>query len=271
VPQPLHSIEQGMFVRSYAGLSPLPSVVWLHGLGESGLCFEVTLRRRELSDWQHIVVDLPGYGRSAWPELPLRFEEQIDRLADWLLGRGDSKIILIGHSMGGVVAQLFCEKHPELILAMVDIEGNLSSGDCVFSGEAARQTESDFVTGGFDLLRDRVFRAASKDRALRTYFVSLKLADPRSFYVHSCELVELSATEKLARRLADLPMPALYMAGTPGGACARSVKLLAETDQPWVGISQSAHWPFIDRPEAFCEALRDFLQSASAGCDWTPK
>lgn len=43
------------------------TVFWIHGLGESGLCFERVLARPELHGFRHLVPDLPGYGRRPWP------------------------------------------------------------------------------------------------------------------------------------------------------------------------------------------------------------
>ena len=53
------------------------TVLWIHGLGESGLCFERLLARPDLADWQHVVADLPGYGRTAWPTAPRKMASKV--------------------------------------------------------------------------------------------------------------------------------------------------------------------------------------------------
>jgi pimeloyl-ACP methyl ester carboxylesterase len=55
-----HSFEHGMFVRDYRPEGGGPVLVWIHGLGESGLCFEHVVGEPELADRHCIVPDLPG-------------------------------------------------------------------------------------------------------------------------------------------------------------------------------------------------------------------
>jgi len=259
-----------MFLRerpSASAAGPAGTLVFVHGLGESGLCFEHLLARPELAPWDLLVPDLPGYGRSAWPQRALSLAEQADLLSLWLQGRGGRAsgadlarpLVVVGHSMGGVVGQLLSERHPGLLDGLVDVDGNLSLGDCTFSSQAAAQEPADFQRGGFDRLRDVVYRAGADDPAQRGYYASLRLADPLLYHANSRDLVERSLPEDLAGRLVALPLPTLYVAGVPRGACERSRALLDEAGARWVGVSPSGHWPFIDEPDGFLEVLVGFV------------
>ena len=255
----LQTVEHGMFVRTVPGDPKLPSLVFVHGLGESGLCFEQVVCHPRLGPWTRHVVDLPGYGRSAWGE-PISLEGLADHLAAWVREvHPDERVIPIGHSMGGVVALLLAERHPDLLDGVMDVDGNKSLGDCTFSSQAACQSLDRFEHGGFDELRSKVYAAGGRDMAQRGYYASLRLCDPRVFHRHSVELVELSGREDLAIRLASLSLPKLYVAGQPGGACARSMELLREAKVPCVAIAPSGHWPFLDQPDAFVAALAAFV------------
>lgn len=256
-----HLLEDGMFVRE-AGPAAGPPLLLVHGLGESGLCFEHLLQAPELAGWRLLVPDLPGYGRSPWPAGAVQgLADQADFLCAWLARRREGPAVVVGHSMGGVVALLMAEGHPAAVRAVVDVDGNKSPADCVFSGQAAGQDLATFCAGGFDRLRARVHDQGITDPAQRGYHVSLRLADPRTFHRNSRELVEMSARGDLARRLAALPLPKLYIAGAPGGAAPSSREQLAVAGIPPLDIAPSGHWPFIDRPADFLAALAAFLRA----------
>lgn len=255
-----HSFEHGMFVRECPGERAEAAMLVIHGLGESGLCFEGLTAHPRFAGRRRLIPDLPGYGRSLWPDQPRGLEEAADDLAAWLQWRKERPVVVLGHSMGGVIALLLAERHPGLVSGLIDVDGNKSMGDCSFSGPASHLSEDQFLRLGFGQLQEKVFRGAAGDPALRGYYVSMRLCDPRTFYRQSRELVELSRTETLARRLAQLPKPVLFLAGVPGGAAPRTLELIAEAKVPCLKIGPSGHWPFIDQPDQFTGAIQNFLE-----------
>jgi pimeloyl-ACP methyl ester carboxylesterase len=241
-----------------------PPVLWLHGLGESSLCFAEISRHPALARFRHRLVDLPGYGRSPWPSEAYRLDEAAAAIAEWLAPEKKPSV-LIGHSMGGVLAMLVAERAPTQVRAVVNVDGNLSLGDCNFSGKAAAFALDTFIAQGFDSLRDAVYEGGAGPgeigrAALRGYYASMRFADPRVFHRHALDLVELSSPEDLPVRLARLIPPALYLAGSPDGASPRSKELLGKTVARWQAIEPAGHWPFIDRPDDFAAAVASFLE-----------
>ncbi len=253
------TIESGMFVRELGPARANLTLLWVHGLGESGLCFERIAAHPGLRACRQLIPDLPGYGRSAWPAEPLPLAGQADLLAGWLTSRGEGPVVLVGHSMGGVMGTLFCERRPGAVRAFVNVEGNLSPGDCVFSGQAVRMDRDRFVDGGFSKMCELICAQGAGLPAHRGYYASLRLCDPRLFHLNSRELVEISATEGMARRLADLSLPAWYVAGAPDGVCPRSHQLLEQAGISPVILELSGHWPFIDQRDGFAAELAGVL------------
>jgi len=250
-----HRVEQGMFLREVRGDVGCPTLLFLHGLGESGLCFEAIILHPALKGLRSLVPDLPGYGRTARPPESMDFTMIADHAGAWLASREGGPVILVGHSMGGVLALVLAERHPGLVSGVVDVDGNKSAGDCKFSGRAASQSLDDFCAEGYDALCEDVFRAGLDDTAMEGYHASLRLCDARAFHGNACELVSLSEDETMANRLATLPVPAFYIAGAPGGACRRSLELLDLAGVPCTVIERSGHWPFVDQPDRFAETL----------------
>lgn len=261
-----HALHHDVFIREAGREDGPDTVLWIHGLGESGLGFEGILDRPELGRWRHIVPDLPGYGRTAWTRAPRSLAEQADLLADLAAERAGGPVVLAGHSMGGVIALLMAERSRALVRAVIDIDGNKSPDDCTFSGQAAAQDPGAFASGGFDALRDAVYAAGTGEPAQRGYYASMRLASPQQFWLNSRELVEMSGRRDLAGRLAAVAgrgTRVAYVAGAPGGASAESRRLLAAARVPVMEIAPSGHWPFLDQPDAFTAAVAAFLAEVS--------
>ena len=261
-----HALHHDVFIREAGREDGPDTVLWIHGLGESGLGFEGVLDRPELAGWRHIAPDLPGYGRTAWTREPRPLAEQAELLADLAAERAGGPVVLAGHSMGGVVALLMAERSRTLVRGVIDIDGNKSPDDCTFSGQAAAQEPGTFAGGGFDALREAVYATGAEEPAQRGYYASLRLASPAQFWLNSQELVEMSARGDLAGRLAAVAgrgIRVAYLAGTPGGASAASRRLLAEARVPVVEIAPAGHWPFLDQPDAFSAAVAAFLAEVS--------
>jgi pimeloyl-ACP methyl ester carboxylesterase len=247
------TIEHGMTVRR---IGSGPELVWIHGLGEASTCFEALPPK--LPGWTHVLPDLPGYGRSVWPERALGLDELGGLLAGWLAERPPA--IVVGHSMGGVLALLLAERNAAR--GIVNVEGNLSPGDCTFSSRIAAYSPEAFAAGGVREIRDWVWELGRSDRPIRGYHAAMAFASPDVLHRHSRDLVEMSAPENMAARLAR---PTLYIAGVPSGICERSRTLLDQHRVPTVALEPAGHWPYVDQTARFCAAVTAFTASCGSG------
>lgn len=244
------TLEDGLAVRRYSGAGA--PALWIHGLGESSRCFDAIVAHPRLADRAHVLVDLPGYGRAPWTDAR-SLDATVDHLASWLR----APAIVIGHSLGGVIATLLAERAP-LVRAVIDVEGNSSLGDCTFSSQIAAYTEDDFAARGHDLLTAKL-AAESADPALRGYAASMAFADPHQLWRHAVDLVALSRTETLPSRRAALGQRLTFLAGAPRGICARSRDLLAAAGVPLHDLAPAGHWPFLDQPDPFAALVATAL------------
>lgn len=228
-----------------------PRVVWIHGLGESSTSFESVVAC--LPDFEHVLVDLPGYGRSAWVGA-MGLEALGDQLAAWL--PADSYVI--GHSMGGVLATLIAER--TAVRGIVNVDGNISRGDCTFSAAAQAYSLEQFCAHGFATLRAEVYAAGMTRPELRGYHAAMCFASPEMFHRHACDLVEMSSTNTLAGRLAAVKAKKLFVAGVPDGVCAETRRQLDASRISWVGIEPAGHWVYLDQLERFAHEVDCFLR-----------
>ena len=96
-----------------------PAIVCLHGFCQSSLYWEPILERLGGARARAVAVDLPGFGASADAPGPYTMEGYADRIAALIDALGIPHLVLIGGSMGGVVAQHFALRHPERLIRLV--------------------------------------------------------------------------------------------------------------------------------------------------------
>ena len=117
----LHYLDWGN-----AGAAP---VVCVHGYTSSAEPFNGLARH--FHDRFHIVVpDVRGHGESAWsPDGAYQYRDQVGDLAGLVDRLGLTRFVLIGTSMGGIIAMAYAEVHAERLLGLVindigpDVEG----------------------------------------------------------------------------------------------------------------------------------------------------
>ncbi|HIQ00615.1 MAG TPA: alpha/beta fold hydrolase [Anaerolineales bacterium] len=93
-----------------------PAVVLIHGAGGSRLHWPASLRR--LSDACVYALDLPGHGRSGGRGRE-RIEDYAGDVVGFLDAVGVERAVLVGHSMGGGVAQAVALTAPGRVSALV--------------------------------------------------------------------------------------------------------------------------------------------------------
>jgi pimeloyl-ACP methyl ester carboxylesterase len=80
------------------------------------------------------------------------------------------------------------------------------------------------------------------------YYAAFRFADPVSTYRHAGDLVELSAATSMARRMASLTVPCVFVAGVPRGIASRSLELLDFAGVRTVRVEPAGHWVYVDQP-----------------------
>ncbi|MBK9035284.1 MAG: alpha/beta hydrolase [Myxococcales bacterium] len=232
-----------------------PTIVWLHGLGELATTFAPITAAAALAHCAHLLIDLPGHGgaraledagAAAWASPP-SIDATAALLATWLAPA--APVVVIGHSLGGVIATALAARAPEVVAQVIDVDGNVALPDCTYSSQIAGYALADYVAHGHAEVSARL--AAHADPIIAGYGQRLATAAPAQLWRYSVDLVAWSRDEDSARRRAALTVPLTYVAGHPGGASPRSRALLAEAAVPTIEVSPAGHWPFLDQPATF--------------------
>ena len=106
------------FVRAAGGPAGAATVLLVHGLFATAdlnwsLAIPVLATRFNV-----IAPDLRGHGRGL-PTRRFSGEECADDLAAIVRAVGAGRVIVVGYSLGGLVAQVFARRHPELVAGLV--------------------------------------------------------------------------------------------------------------------------------------------------------
>lgn len=96
-----------------------PTIVMIHGAGQSSLTWEyqVDILKNQLGV-NLIIPDLPGHGKSEGNGCKT-IEEYCELIKDFVHTLGLERLILVGHSMGGGIAQVFTIDYPEMVYACI--------------------------------------------------------------------------------------------------------------------------------------------------------
>lgn len=90
------------------------TIVFVHGAGLEHSSFALQSRYFGYHGWNVLALDLPGHGRSEGPPLP-----SIGAMSDWVVAVLDGlkieKAVLVGHSMGALIALDAGDRHPDRV------------------------------------------------------------------------------------------------------------------------------------------------------------
>lgn len=106
------------FVRE-AGDEQQPTVLLVHGwMASAGMNWAATFE--PMSQHFHVLApDLRGHGRGIRSRRRFRLEDCADDLATLIEELGCGPVVVVGYSMGGLVAQLLWRRHPDVVAGLV--------------------------------------------------------------------------------------------------------------------------------------------------------
>lgn len=94
------------------------TLVFLHGIGGRASGWAAIQQACAQAGYASLAWDMPGYGDSPLIE-PCTFDDLADALAALMDAQGVSQAILVGHSLGGMVALQMWARHPERVAGLV--------------------------------------------------------------------------------------------------------------------------------------------------------
>ena len=260
---PLHWVEVG------AG-RPL---ILLHGLGDSHRAWRLAVPALP-QNRRILVPDLPGHGLSGRPDVAYDLAWYAGMLGAWIDKLGLDDFDLVGHSYGGGVAQYMLLTHAPRVrrLGLVASGGlgrEVATGVRLLTLPGARHVVRPFLGVGTSIgLAISAPSVWDASEARRAAWYNTMPGTARALTRTACGIADLRGQTRhfldRAHEIHELPPIALYWGVSDpvipahhGFEAARSLSNVRLTLFPRCG-----HFPHLEHPLAFADALRDFLDDA---------
>jgi 2-succinyl-6-hydroxy-2,4-cyclohexadiene-1-carboxylate synthase len=259
-----------------AGVGNADHLLLVHGFGGSKEDFTHYLPRLGATGWHVVSPDLRGHGGSAKPqdESAYSLEQLADDLNALLDALGWDRAVVLGHSMGGMVVQLFVLAHRERVRALILMDTSHKLPDHVDPTmiEAGQAVVRD---GGTELLVE-IGKRSTEPGALDTIpYLEMCAADP-AYKAWSDDKTlnftgpawvglsgDMAAQEDRLERLATLTMPTLVIIGEMDDGFYKQSIAMSEAipNAQLAVIAGGGHSPQFEAHTARWDAERGFLDA----------
>ncbi|MEX2961689.1 alpha/beta fold hydrolase [Microbulbifer sp. TYP-18] len=239
-----------------------PALVLLHGISSGAASWEPLAAH--LPDYRLLAWDAPGYGQSQPLANPCpNAADYVQRLEDWRQALDLESFVLVGHSLGAMVAAAYWRAYPERLAGLV-----LASPAAGYQ-YAAQEKRTAVYRSRFTQLQDMGHKAYA---AARAPHLLRRNASPEDIARVQAGIERLNidgfrqaswmlAEDAIANYLnTSLALPGLVLCGEedsitpPKGAR----ELAQHLSLPYREIRGAGHACYIDAPLAFAAALRGF-------------
>ncbi len=245
------------------------TLLFLHGLGDSGLCFQEVFDDKMFDRFNIIIPDMTGYGKSSVStDGDYSFKTYISRIWKIVEDTKINELIVIGHSMGGDIATLFCASDQKgYIKKFVNVEGDITQFDLFISHEAIKAVENGNFTHWFhnEFMKVEVFENwGQKYLSCKRYHSSLRYCRTEAFLANALELYQRNNVlpgkykSEIGRIYCSLSIPKVFCCGTES-IQPETIDFLNENKLVYQVFDDSFHWLMIDQPEEFYSFLYNFI------------
>lgn len=241
-----------------------PTVLMLHGIGGGHLSFAPQVETLASSGYRAVAWDMPGYGHSA-PIEPYTFKGLAESCIRLIESLQCASVVLVGHSMGGMVAQEVVARRPDLVNRLVLCGTSPAfgkpDGDWQRSFIAERTAPLDAGQSMADLaqvLVPRMIGPGSLPEGVRLATHCMGLV-PAATYRRALECI---VTFDRRANLSHILVPTLLVAGEHDRNAPPAVmKRMAESipNSSYLELKGIGHLQNLEAPDDFDNLLLNFL------------
>ncbi len=236
------------------------TLFFLHGLTADHSMFDAQIPAFE-REYNLLTWDAPAHGRSR-PFAEFRFADTAGYMKSILDGNGAERVILIGQSLGGYLAQSFIKRYPDRVKGFVSIDST-PYGSGYYSGfDVWILKQVEWMAHLYPLRWMKKAMAKQVSATGKAYDGMMRMLSPYG-KDELCHLMGLGYAGFLEDNCElKIPCPVLLILGEKDrtGKVARYNRAWAErTGYPLRIVRDAAHNANVDRPEEVNDLIRGFL------------
>jgi 3-oxoadipate enol-lactonase len=253
-----------MNLPAFTTLGSGPTVLMLHGIGGGHLSFAPQVETLASSGYRAVAWDMPGYGHSA-PIEPYNFKGLAQSCIHLIEGLQCGDLTLVGHSMGGMVAQEVMARRPELVnrLVLCGTSPSFGKPDGEWQREFIAQRTAPLDAGKSmaelaDVLVPRMVGPGSLPEGVRLATVCMSQVLPSTYR----RALEALVTFDRRANLTQIRVPTLVIAGEHDrNAPPPVMKKMADAipNATFLEMHGIGHLQNLEAPDDFDALLLNFL------------
>lgn len=233
-----------------------------------------------------VYLDTRGSGRSArgLSDDEYRVEHFLSDINELRKLLGEASVWVMGHSLGGLLAQMFAVEYPTSCRGLVLLDSTSAIDDEARADadlRVSRRTDESWFAAAFaamnrddDITTDEEFKNHLAS-ILPFYFHDVRKYDPTvfdnvSFAAEAYRMMAINS-DAFARgaldRLGEVAVPAVIVTGDDDFICSSTQAMRIHMRLPsskLVVVERAGHFPWLEQPDTFYPELADALRSVGA-------
>lgn len=252
------------------------NIVCLHGLANSIEWWFAVVDELSRREYRVLAFDIPGFGESARPRKGVTIDVAIKAAVD-LVASVEGPVVVVGHSMGGLVAVELAQAIPDRVVGLVLIGAAVDRATELLHvskrtlSSSARVLAAQALVGMF-ALPHAFARSLLAPAPVRGVLMAPFVDRPRAFPAglaadlaacprdarSTLEALALARRHRLDEAVARSVVPITLMCGSNDRLAPPSAQLELAEATAVVGdivIEQCGHWPQLERPRVTGEVI----------------
>jgi len=236
-----------------------PALVFLHYWGGSSRTWNEVIGH--LGNRRTVAIDFRGWGNSDKPETGYRIEDLAKDVTATIADLKLSRYILVGHSMGGKVAQLIASGHPAGLVGLVLVAPSATHGGQVPDERREQMLHAYDTAESVAFARDKILTKRPLSDSLKAQVVEDSLKGSQAAKV---AWPNVAIPEDISKEAASISVPTLVIAGEfdkvdPPGVLEKEVVGIIPNAQFEI-VHGVGHLSPLEAPEELSTLIKSFAE-----------